>query len=188
MIEISRVISSVIENGRRIVKALIWGADDRRNHIEVMPFGVDSVPVRNLRAVVVQTTTKEDRIVLGYINTNQQAEEGEYRIYSIDENGAQATYLWLKADGTIELGGNADTAVKYSELETAFNQLKADHDALVDAVNANSQDLATFASQYIPGGPTVVGLPATFIYGDQQESASTADITPAEAPNVKLGN
>lgn len=188
MVELSIVISTIVEAGFRLVKSLVNGKDDRKTHYEAMPFGTDSVPIKNLRAVVVQTTTKEERVVLGYINKDQQAAAGEHRIYSMDSGGLVATYLWLKADGTIEIGGNADTAVKFSELKTAFDQLKADHDALVAAHNANMADINAFASAYVPGGPAVQGLPAIFVFGNDQEGNSSADIDPAEEPNIKLGN
>lgn len=185
---IGRVISTSLENGKRFIKALAFGKNDRRILEEVSPFGVDAVPVRGLRAVIMETATKGEEVCIGYINENQQSEEGEYRIYSVDENGLQATYLWLKADGTIEIGGDADTAVKFGPLKTAFDQLQSDYNDLASKVNANSNQIATFAAAYVPGSPVVQGLPPTFPYGNQQGLTNTSDINPAEEPDIKLGN
>lgn len=54
---------------------------------------------------------------------------GEREIYSTDSEGAEkkAFIRWL-SDGTVRVNGDADFAVRYSALETAFNQLKYDFD------------------------------------------------------------
>jgi hypothetical protein len=70
---------------------------------------------------------------------------------------------WL-ATGILELNGNADFAVRYNALETAFNQLQADFDA--------------HTHLYSPGPGTPTQTAATV--------ASTADITPAKVDEVKL--
>jgi len=85
----------------------------------------------------------------------------------------------IKIDATeIHLNGDGDTAVKYSELETAFNQLKDDFDNFVSTYNAHTH--TTTATVGV--GPVGVIAPTT-----STGSPSTADITPAEEDSIKLG-
>ena len=44
--------------------------------------------------------------------------------------------------------------VKFNELKIEFNKLKDDHNTLANKWN-------TFCTAYVPGSPTVVGLPPT---------------------------
>ena len=103
-------------------------------------------------------------VIVGYLNKNQLAGIGETRIYSTDSDGALKTYVWLKSDGTIEVGGNTDFMVRYSKLEEAFNELKGKFNS--------------FANAYVPGGPSAQGLPATV-------QPSNADITQAKIAEIK---
>lgn len=50
---------------------------------------------------------------------------GERRVYSQDAGARKATIYW-RTDGQLELNGTGDFAVRFSALETAFNQLKTD--------------------------------------------------------------
>lgn len=52
---------------------------------------------------------------------------GERRVYSQANGDRKATVFW-GADGQLELNGTGDFAVRFSALETAFNQLKSDFD------------------------------------------------------------
>lgn len=86
---------------------------------------------------------------------------GEKKIYSSDI-GIIKAFINFLVDGTLELNGNADFAVRFSALETAFNQFKTDY---------NGHTHATVASI---GTPTIP-IPIT-----------AADITPAKVDEVKL--
>lgn len=90
--------------------------------------------------------------------------EGEKKLYSIS-SGAIAAFIKLLASGVLELNGNADFAVRYNALETAFNQLKADYDA--------------HTHLYTPGAGTPTQTAAVAV-------GSTADITGAKVDEVKL--
>ena len=89
--------------------------------------------------------------------------EGEKKLYSIDAGAIAAYVSWLST-GVLELNGNADFAVRYNALETAFNQLQADFDAHTHLYAPG------------PGTPTQTGAPP----------ASSADITPAKVNMVTL--
>ena len=53
---------------------------------------------------------------------------GERRVYSQDGGARKATVYW-RTNGQLELNGTGDFAVRFNELETAFNQLKSDFDS-----------------------------------------------------------
>jgi hypothetical protein len=150
------VISNEIVTRFRKIKVRRLGQNDIQTPTQAAPFGVDSAPIKNMRAIYADTDKKGKPVIIGYINRELIAGDGETRIFSLDENGELATFIWLKADGTMQIGGDADNAVRFSELKTGFDQLKSDHDALVDAFNSHMH--ATAGT-----GPPVPPTPGTGI-------------------------
>lgn len=114
MISTSKIKGFFIEKGFRILKALQHGA---KTADECSPFGLDSNPINDSVAIFCQTETSSEPVIIGYIQKNRIAEPGEMRLYSVDEQGNQKNYIWLKKDGNIEVGGNADNLVRYSKLD-----------------------------------------------------------------------
>lgn len=102
---------------------------------------------------------------------------GERRFFSVDNSGDLSAFMKLKNNGIMELNGNNDFAVKYLELETAFNQLKTDFNNSVTKIN----DFVTAYNAHTHGG--AVPVPATPVTPATQ---STADISPAKSSIVKL--
>lgn len=136
MIAIVKVISTSLKDlpgskGIRIIKALLMGKNDIRDVIQTAPFGVDSNPTTDKRGPYCTTTTNGAYCTIGFINTNCKAEPGETRLFSTDENGQFKTEIRLRNTGIIEIGGDQNNAVKY-------NELKSDLDALKATVNANA--------------------------------------------------
>lgn len=129
MISLSKVKSSLLSKGLRILKVFEFGA---KTGNECMPFGEDSNPLKEMTAVLVNTKDKGTPIIIGYINRNQISQIGEKRIYSLKTDGSLSSYIWLKNNETIELGGNADNLVR-------FNSLKSGIDTKDDLIN---QELA----------------------------------------------
>lgn len=162
---IGKVISTAISKGLNIVKVLRLGGNDVHTAYQVQPFGIDSNIPKGYRAIIADTGKCGDKIVLGIINEKAVAEIGGLRLYSTTSDGkTEATFIELKPDGKISLGGETEFSVKYSGLESEFNKLKK-------AFN-------DFASAYVPGGPSNVGLPPTVQQTD-------ADITKAKNEKVK---
>lgn len=172
MVEISIVISTLLDAGIRTVKSLVYGSNGRNTQLEAMPFGTDAVPIENYRAIVVQSQTREKRFVLGYVNKSQEASPGDHRIYSLTSEGLLATSIWLKSDGTIEVGGDTDFMVRYSVLEAAFNELRSDFNSLVSTYNSHTH------AGVSPGGGTTA--PTT-----SSGSSSSADISGAKIDEIK---
>lgn len=172
MLNFVKTLSTKITDGKRFIKFLRYGKDDVQTSVEAGAFGVDSNPVKDLIAVYAPTGEKGQTVIIGYLNKNQLADVGEFRMYSTDPNGVEKAYIWLKNDETIEIGGDDDHMVRYSALETAFNQLKSDFDSLVTTFNTHVHPGVTTG----PGSTTVTATPS---------SPSSADITGAKIDDIK---
>jgi len=139
----SRFTSAIIEKGRRVLKVLQY---DVKTVNEAMPFGEDSIPLKDMIAIYAETSENSDSVIVGYINENQlpKVKEGEKRLYSLKPDGSLSFEIYLKGDGTIEIGGNQFSAVKYEPLDAA---LKA-QDVLI---NAELAKIATVLNTLLPG-------------------------------------
>lgn len=171
-------IEHAIQKGFRRIKSVVTGKDDAQTPYEVMPFGVDGVAPKSWRAVYSKTEEDGKSIIIGYFNLAQldTLVRGEHRIYSTDPDGVISTSIYMRGDGTMEVGGDVDFMVRYNALETAFNQLQSDHDDLVTTFNAH---IHTTTATVGTGPPGVISPTTT------TESPSTADITPAKIEEIK---
>ena len=125
MIRFSKTNDSTTDSlTRRILKVLTFGKLSVNNAYQASPFGIDSNPMKGSTAVIAESTGNGEKVVLGYLNKNQIAERGGFRIYAEDEDGDESIYIYLRPNGQIEFGGNDDFMVRYSALETAFNELQ----------------------------------------------------------------
>lgn len=171
MISLVKVISSEIDGLKnRVVKFLRLGKYDFQTSAETGPYGIDSSPIKNMRAVYAETGSKGETVIVGYINKNQLAGTGEVRLYSTDENGTQKIYVWLKKNGQLELGGNTKHMTRFEELETGFNKLRDDFNDLVSKFNLHMH-------------PTAGSGPPSVQSGDPAE-LSTADISNAKIEEI----
>ncbi|MDD5013672.1 MAG: hypothetical protein PHW73_01040 [Atribacterota bacterium] len=172
---IIKIISTAIEKGKLIVKVLGLGSKDIKSIYNILPFGIDSNPSKDYRAIYADTGVNGEKILLGIIYTKVIAEVGEMRLYSEDNNGDEVFSLHLKKDGTCEIGGNADNAVRYTKLKKGFDKLLEDHNKLLDAFN---QHMHPTAGTGAPSPPTAVPdlIPAI---------VSQADISESKIDNIK---
>jgi hypothetical protein len=157
-----------------LTKILRFGKSDVQTPFQALPHGIDSNPVKDMIAVYSETTEKGKPVVIGYLNRDQLAEVGGTRLYSTDSDGSAQFAIYLRADGTCEVGGDSDNMVRYSELETAFNQLQSDFDSFVNTYNTHIHDVPQAPSGTLPSAPTT-----------STGSASTADISPAKIDEIK---
>ena len=119
--------TSIDDLKRRVCKVLRFGNSDVQTALEVTAYGIDSNPVKDMVAIYGETSVKGQVVIIGYLNKNQKSAVGELRLFSTDANGTEKGYLWLKNDGIMELLGDKNFAVKYKQLETAFNALQKSH-------------------------------------------------------------
>lgn len=120
--------------GSRVVKFYKFGKNVHSAK-QAAPFGVDSNPIEGMIAIHTNTSVDGKPAVIGYINPDQVAEVGEMRIFSTDSDGELQTYIHLKNDGTMEIGGNTKHMTRFEELKVGFDQLRTDFNAHVHAGN-----------------------------------------------------
>ena len=126
MITLSKVRDFLIENGKRILKVQEYGAKTAK---VAANYGDDSQPLKNMTAIYSPTAVNSEPVIIGYINTNQVAKEGEKRIFSQSLDGSLSFAIHLKTDGSCEIGGNVDNAVRFSALQSSL----ASSDTLLNA-------------------------------------------------------
>jgi len=108
-----------------IVKILRLGANDVQTSKQISPYGLDSNTIKDMVAIQGETSIKGENVIVGYIGKQHITESGEIRLYSTDDQGVLKSTIYLKKDETLELMGDSNWAVKFNELETAFNELKS---------------------------------------------------------------
>lgn len=162
MIRLGKVNQTVIEAGKRIVKTLRLGKSDVQKPIQSAPHGIDSNPVKNAVAIVADTGTDAEKIVIGYVLKDALADIGETHFFATDSDGAEVGRIKMRSDGTVEILGDSDNAVRFSELKTAFDELRTDFNELVTAFNSHTHQYAPGPLTPVPTGPaTPSGSPST---------------------------
>jgi hypothetical protein len=146
----SKYFSSVLDSfGHRLLKVSGYGTATAD---QVAPFGDDSCPVQGMDAIYCETDTDEQPLIMGYVNTNCLAGEGEKRFFSIKKNEdgsySQAFYTWMKADGTYEIGGNTDNLIRYTALNEALQAQITKMEVQLGLIAAG---IATAGGSYTPG-------------------------------------
>jgi hypothetical protein len=143
MITLSRVKQATKE----FVKVLRYGRSDVVTADQYLPFGIDSKPIQDMIAARGKTRNSAEPIIFGYLIESEKTEEGEIRLYSSDSSGNEKVYVYIKKDGTIEIGGDTDNLVKYTPLNTAMNQLALDINAELVKISAG---ITTAGGAYTP--------------------------------------
>ena len=123
MVTLSKLKSVAIEQGQRILKVLQYGPKTAN---ECGPFGLDSSPLENYTAIYAETANAGESLIIGYIQKNQIAKQGEARLFSLDSNGLLKAEIFCKADGSIILNGGVNSSVRYEPLNTELQKLKSD--------------------------------------------------------------
>jgi len=118
MISLGKYFSSVIEQGKRILKVSQFGTKTAK---ESYPFGFDSQPLQGMTAIYAETSNADESVIIGYINKNQLVGPGESRMFSVDDSGAVVAYVRCDSAGRISLSGNAFSSVRFENLQSALN-------------------------------------------------------------------
>ena len=118
MIAFAKVDSTSINNlGKRIIKFFEFGA---KTASESLPFGLDTNPIKGMTAIHAKSTNDAESVIIGYVDTDKLAESGESRFFAKDSSGQVVSFVWLKANGNIELNGNDYSAVRFENLKTGL--------------------------------------------------------------------
>lgn len=92
--------------------------------------GFISTPAKNVKGIRFRIGSLD--IIIGAFNYKVPLPDnpGDTKIYSTDSDGNEESTIKLLNDGTIEINGNTDNAVSWTDLNTALQ-------GLVTAINAN---------------------------------------------------
>ena len=137
MISIVTTISTALNKlGQRVSKVFRMGRDDVREAIQSAPHGIDANPVKDMVAVYADGQVKGQQVILGYLNKNCISEVGGIRVYSTNTSGAEQIAIYLRANGTIEVGGDSDFMVRYEPMAATIDEIKSDIATLKQAFTA----------------------------------------------------
>jgi hypothetical protein len=126
---LTRVISTFFDDALSRVVKVYKSGKNVHSAKQAAPFGVDSNPIANMVAVHAATTVDGRPVIIGYVDKNLIADVGEIRIFSTNEDGDVETFIHLKNNGQIVLGGESDNAVRYSELDDGLQEFEGDINA-----------------------------------------------------------
>lgn len=166
---VGEYISNEIKNGIRKIKLYCFGKDDVREAAQYTPSGIDSSPIKGMKAIYAQTSRSTEPVIIGYINEST-VEEGEIQIFSLNSDGEQQSYVKCVKDGNVELNGNEDFAIAYNDMKDAFDELKEDLNTFIDDYNLHTH----VAPSGTTGTPSITGTP------------SSADMNAAKVDTIKL--
>lgn len=131
-----KVSDSRVSGIKRLIKFLGFSKSDVQEIRNAAPFGIDSVPIKDMVAIYAETSVKGENVVVGYFNKSIIANKGDFRTFSMDSNGNVKFYIWQKNDGTCEIGGNSDNMVRFIPTKQAFDELQNDVKLLKDIFTA----------------------------------------------------
>lgn len=121
-------------------------------------------------------------IVVGSMNYQIPIPEnpGEKLLYSTDADGVIKCKLFLDTEGNFIFNDGEDFAVRYSALETAYNQLKSEVDQLITDINTLKGH--SHPVQVTPA--TGTGATTGIIPVVPPQPPSTGDITPSKIEEI----
>lgn len=162
MITFSIVKDWFVKKGFKVLKVQEFGAKTAE---QASDFGEDSTPLKDMVALYANTSEDGDNVIIGYLNKQHLTAEGEKRIFSLRPDGSLSIDIHLKNDGTLQVGGDAHTAVRFAPLNTAIQQ------QIAQAINTELTKIQT--------GITAAG-------GTYTPQPLNVDLSGAESPNIKL--
>jgi hypothetical protein len=113
----------------RWIKVLRMGKNDIQECKQAVPFGVDSNPLKGMVAIYSRASCDGEAAIIGYIHKHNIADIGEIRLFATDDDDNEKFYVWLKKNGTLELGGDSENLTRFSPLNQALTQVTTDINA-----------------------------------------------------------
>lgn len=114
------------------------------------PVGFASNPAPTFIAIVAETMSNDEPVIVGYLDPNvlEDLNIGDSIMYSTSEGGTKTAKLYLRADGTAEILGNADNAVRFQKLDDG---LKAWQTAIQAELTKIATGITGAGGTYTPG-------------------------------------
>ena len=169
---IGKVIQSLIKNALREIQTEIYPSYIKSSR-QVLPPGIDAVPIEGDQGIIIVLDESMGKTVAIGVYPDPQAESGEVRIFSRDDDGVLQAYSLHKKNGVLELNGNADFAVAFNDLKSGIDAFISDFNTFITTI----YNLHTHISAG-PGNPTATPLPTG--------SSSTASIDASKVDTVVL--
>jgi len=174
-------ISQTIEKSFRKFKFLRFGRSDIATSFLATSFGEDYLPPKDSKMVQIRSTNSQESVIVCIVNkADASLKVGEKVIYSTDADGVVQSQMYLRNDGKVEVKGTSveflegtDNAVRYSKLESEFNELKGKYNDLVTQFNAHIHTAPSSGGPTTP--PSVTG---TFSVADITQSKIDEIIVP----------
>lgn len=170
------VVSTIIKKGYRFIKTRMT-AGIVENSYSSMPFGFDSNPSKNFIAIVSETQSNDKPVIIGYLNPGALSDLGigDSMQYATDVNGEYISTLKLRSDGTMELLGNSDNAVRYSKLKEEYDKTRSVLDAILTT-------LETPINEPGNGAPSAFQAAMILAVGEKE----TGDISGSKINEIKV--
>lgn len=181
--KIGKVISSIIKTiaggNWTLVKSQISGRDDIQETPQAVPFGIDSRPIKDIKAVYSPTENNAEPVLIGYFMEVAEAEAGELKTFSTNDSGEIQAFVFHKKDGNLELNGNLDNAVRYQKLDDAISVFKQS----IDSSQSNQTTKINLELGKIQ--TAIVALGGTYNYIPVTADAVNYDLSAAKIDNIK---
>ena len=159
-------------NDRLLLQVQITDADDIHTVEYMSPPGEDSNPPDGAKVLIVDIGRAYKVAIAVDDNVSPSMAEGEKKLYSISD-GAIASFINFLSSGIVEINGNNDFAVRFNEMQAAFDEFRDDFNQLVTDYTGHKH-----GGVQTGGGVTAVS--------DTPGTESTADISAAKVEEVKL--
>lgn len=115
------ILETVIKKGFRVIKTRMTSGLIETSK-QANPFGFESNPSKNYVAILSETQSNEEPVIIGFLNPKalESLNVGDSRIYSTDSEGNTKASIIIRNDGTAELLGTADNAVRFKALDDSL--------------------------------------------------------------------
>lgn len=162
---LTTVKATKVKNGIRKIKTIF---SMTKLSVQLSPYGYDSVPLEGVNGITIKVGKYS--FVLGYAQEAFEGlKSGESAVYSKDSKGKVSSFIINRNDETIEMLGDEDNLVRFSNLKNEFNQLKQDFNTHIANYNASMSAYGGHTHLYSPGPlppvttppPTTPGTPST---------------------------
>ena len=129
------VLGTVLSYLNNIVTATTLGKSLTRTAVQVAPYGSDTVPIKGMQALFMDTANPNNPVMVGYVNKQALAAVGENRHYATDANGNTVFNMWQRADGTLLIGTSVSPS-DYIDNLVRYEKLLEGLTTYIDALNA----------------------------------------------------
>lgn len=129
---IATITQITITSGKRILQFIGMGKIPYTGS-EYMPYGIDSAPIEGTPALYADTSNRDVRVISGYKNQHQKALPGEFRCYATDADGNVTIDLYMRNDGSMEIGGNANHMTQWEALNQGLATYFANQNTAIEA-------------------------------------------------------